>query len=146
MNKSRLELVPWDVCVITPVASEQRIVAAKMWWIGEIARLPCTVPEDCLHGVGRVLGWSTLKYAEGDWARERLQASRHFGAIMRHAYSRGLDDESQLPHEWHAMCRYMMLSALLARGVLIDDRPERQVAADEVRVPAGSYGSPGGDS
>lgn len=148
MSKSALHLVPWDVLTVVEIAPEKLIVAAKMWWCREVDRLPCTVPHSHLHGVGRVLEFGSRKYAERGWEKDAAYhtASGHFSSLMRHGYSPGLDDESGLLHEWHAMCRYMMLTALLARGVLIDDRPPQVLREDEVLQPHGTFVTPGGRS
>jgi hypothetical protein len=47
--------------------------------------------------------------------------------MMRHATNPSeLDEESQLPNTWHVACRYIMLATLISRGVVVDDRPEKQ--------------------
>lgn len=151
MIKSRPGLIPWDCCLPVDVDAGDLLSAARYWWCRETEALPCTIPSDYVLGVGRVLAHGAEKYpamAGRSWESvdEYRLASVHFDAMMRHAYSRGNEPESELPHEDHAMTRYMMLSALLARGTLIDDRPPAVLKADEVRVPKGSYVTSGGES
>lgn len=56
--------------------------------------------------------------------------SRPFAALMRHmwAWWRGnnLDDESGLPHLWHAACCIAFLIAYEWRATGVDDRPEHR--------------------
>ena len=151
MYESRVDLIPWDVCVPVNLPSENFLMAAREWWCREREDLPCSIPDDCVIGVGHIMGFGAHKYPESDgrsWEYDRKYqtASGQFRSMMRHAYTSGVDAESGLPHEWHAMSRYMMLSALMTRGVLIDDRPPAALKSDEVRVPRGSYVTSGGDS
>lgn len=151
MRKSRADLIPWDVCVPVDAAFEDFIQTAREWWCRERDTLPCSVPVSSLYGVSRVMAHGAQRYPEQDgrsWEHDAryARASLHYGAMMGHAYREGVEDESGLMHEWHAMARYMMLSALHARGMLIDDRPPAVLKDNEVIVPKGSYVVSGGDS
>lgn|GEM_PF-5716178 len=142
--KSRLELIPWDEAAIVDVPLENLISAAKLWWCRTTTSCPCTIPIDCVLGVGQVLAFGAFKYPENDgrgWETQKPHtlASHQFGALMRHAFTPGLDPESGLLHEWHAASRYMMLATLIARGTVIDDRPARQLRDDEFIMPEGAY-------
>jgi hypothetical protein len=149
--KSRPSLIPFDVCTVAEVPLENCILAAQDWWARNREVLPCAIPHDCFIGVGQVLAHGAAKYPEmGGRSWEHMpqyrKASVQFDALMRHAYTPGIEDESGLMHEHHAATRYLMLTALIARGTLIDDRPPATLRSDEVMVPKGSYVVAGGDT
>ncbi len=137
--KPRLELLPWDVVHISDHDLPSLVGAARMWWLRETEQLPCLVPSDMVMGVGAVLAHGAAKHSERGWENEEWAqtASYHFGALMRHVMVPGPDAESGLDAQWHAACRYMMLSALLARGDLIDDRPPARAGAQTVAMSKG---------
>ncbi len=142
--KPRMSLLPWDEVTILDVPLENLISVAKLWWCRTITSCPCTVPLDMVIGVAQVLAFGAAKYPDNDgrgWATQEpdTRASYQFDRFMSHAFTPGLDQESGLPHEWHAASRYVMLSTLIARGTVIDDRPPRQLRDDEFIMPEGAY-------
>jgi hypothetical protein len=129
--KSRLDLVPWDTIAWSDaVTADLLIKAAIGWWTRKIDDLPCVLPRVSIDQVGAVLAFGAAKYSARGWENDAKYhtASGHFDSMMRHALQTPtLDAESGLPHVAHALCRFTMLTTLLARGTLIDDRPPRVV-------------------
>lgn len=132
MNKPRTDLLPWDclrVCE-NDVTPETLTKIARLYWTRRTNSVPAVLPHNLLLPVARVLTWGCAgKYAPRSWETDPkyYSVSQHFAAMMRHATNpSALDEESNLPNVWHAACRYIMLATLIARGVIVDDRPEKQ--------------------
>lgn len=83
------------------------------------------LPAEFLFGTSEVLTYGAAKYSERNWEKG-MSWGRVFAALMRHmwAWWRGekLDEETKLPHLWHASCCLAFLVAYEARGVGTDDR------------------------
>lgn len=133
MNKPRSDLLPWDclrVCE-NDVTPETLTKIALLYWTRRTNSVPPVLPHNLLLPVARVLTHFVAndKYAPRDWENNpsRWSVSQHFAAMMRHAASpEELDAESGLPHVWLVASRYIMLATLIARGVIVDDRPAKQ--------------------
>lgn len=92
------------------------------------ARLDLVRPE-FVEGVAHVLGFGAEKYAAWNWA-DGIVYSRLIAAQERHmnAFKRGidLDEETGLPHLYHAACCLMFLSCYEEWGMdELDDRYKR---------------------
>jgi hypothetical protein len=87
------------------------------------------LPPFALEAIAKVLQYGANKYGARNWEKG-LAWGRMWRAGMGHmlAFWRGeeLDQESKLPHLWHAGCCILMLIeyTLLARYVENDDRSE----------------------
>lgn len=87
-----------------------------------------------LQGTAQVLKFGAEKYAPYNWAKG-IRYSRVFSALQRHlwAWQAGeeVDEETNLPHLWHASCCLMFLihyeESDLYAGY--DDRPNYAQAA-----------------
>lgn len=70
------------------------------------------VPPVHIESVAEVLTYGCQKYAENNW-RGGIKYSRVFGSLIRHLlkWYRGIDidEESGLPHLYHASCNLMFL-------------------------------------
>jgi len=79
-----------------------------------------------LMGVGEIMTFGAKKYAKYNWM-EGIEASRLFGALMRHMWAfwdgEDMDPESGKPHLWHAGCCLMMLNRMFHNRPDLDDRP-----------------------
>jgi hypothetical protein len=75
-----------------------------------------------IASVAKVLGYGAKKYSAYNWTKG-IKYSRLYAALQRHlmAFWMGIDDdeESKLPHLWHAATNLMMLCAM---GRQWDDR------------------------
>jgi hypothetical protein len=101
----------------------------RLYWTRKTNHLPPILPRALLLPVARVLTMGAEKYTARGWENDTRyhSVSQHFAAMMRHAANPAeLDEESGLPNNWHVACRYIMLATLLARGVVVDDRPPAQ--------------------
>ena len=90
----------------------------------KVSRPELIAPEFIL-GIGTVLAFGAKKYAAGNWSHG-MEWSRVYGAMLRHlnawASGENLDQESSLPHLWHAGCCLMFLTAFSERQIGTDDR------------------------
>jgi hypothetical protein len=83
------------------------------------------VDPQFIEGVAQVLAFGANKYNADNWrggiAYRRLidAAYRHIGAINR---GEDIDDESGLPHVYHASCCLMFLSWMTTNRKDLDDR------------------------
>lgn len=74
------------------------------------------VPPELIEAVGTVRTFGVQKYGDSEcW--EKVEVYRYKDAMVRHlvAYlkdSKSVDDESGLPHLWHAACNIAFLIAL----------------------------------
>lgn len=97
------------------------------------------LPPEFLFAVAKVLDFGAQKYAERNW-EAGMKWSRCFGALMRHMWcwwggkgptSRNFafgstDDETKMPHLWHAGCCIAFLITYEERDIGEDDRPTSQ--------------------
>jgi hypothetical protein len=78
-----------------------------------------------LLGVGAVLGYGAGKYGANNW-QGGIHVMRLAGSVLRHflAWLSGmdLDDESGLPHLYHAATDLMMIDWTLRCRADLDDR------------------------
>jgi hypothetical protein len=90
-----------------------------------------------VHATAEVLTFGAEKYAPYNWAKGIL-FSRVYGALQRHltAWQAGEenDDETGMPHLWHASCCLMFLihytfPAFEEQYNPYDDRPDYENAA-----------------
>jgi hypothetical protein len=132
VTKPRTDLLPWD-CLRVAADGEVDLhtltKVARLYWTRKTNHLPPILPRALLLPVARVLTMGAEKYTARGWENDTRyhSVSQHFAAMMRHAANPAdLDEESGLPNDWHVASRYIMLAALLARGVLVDDRPPAQ--------------------
>ena len=83
------------------------------------------VDAEFIEGLGQVLGFGARKYAPHNW-RNGINASRLIAAAYRHlgAINKGedIDEESGLPHVYHAGCCLQFLAWTLAHRPEFDDR------------------------
>lgn len=116
---------------------------AKKYDNGKV-RLDLLAPE-FLEGTARVLAFGAEKYGERNWEKG-MKWGRPYAALGRHlwAWWRGepFDDESGLPHLWHAACCLMFLIAYEQRKVGEDDRP---FSGSVIVVPETQPDDPGSD-
>ncbi len=131
MTKPRCELLPWDCLRVADdsLTAETLTKIARLYWTRRTNSVPPVLPHKLLLPVARVLTGGAIKYSPRGWELDAQyhSVSQHFAAMMRHAANpQQLDEESGLPNEWHVACRYIMLATLIARGVIVDDRPARQ--------------------
>jgi hypothetical protein len=80
-----------------------------------------------LEGTAMVLTFGAKKYDAYNWAKG-IAYSRVFAALQRHlwAFWRGedLDEETGMPHLWHASCCLMFLTHYEGTNLRgFDDRP-----------------------
>lgn len=87
---------------------------------------------DFLEGTAKVLTFGAEKYEPYNWAKGILY-SRVFAALQRHlwAWQAGEenDQETNMPHLWHAACCLMFLTHYAAHPTTYhsyDDRPQVQ--------------------
>lgn len=63
--------------------------------------------------IAEVLTFGAAKYAPNNWQNLEDGIDRHYAALLRHlnAWRRGesIDDESGMPHLWHAATNMMFL-------------------------------------
>ena len=71
------------------------------------------VPAETIEALAKVLGFGAVKYGDDNW-KNGIEYYRIYGAILRHllAWRKGelFDDESGLPHLYHALCELMFLT------------------------------------
>ncbi len=83
------------------------------------------IPPELVLAVAHVLGNGTKKYDARNW-ENGMSWGRVFSSLMRHLWKwwggETDDQESGLPHLWHAAARVAMLVAYESRKVGIDDR------------------------
>ena len=83
------------------------------------------VPTEAIHALADVLTAGAAKYGEHNW-RHGMDWSRVYGAAQRHmlAFWGGddIDEESGMPHIWHALTNIAFLVSYKAMSVGRDDR------------------------
>lgn len=83
------------------------------------------VHPDAIKAMAAVLDFGARKYGRHNWT-EGFEWSCLYDSMQRHmlAWNEGtdIDDESGLPHTWHAMTNMMMLVVHERRGLGRDDR------------------------
>lgn len=83
------------------------------------------VPTEAIHALGHVLTAGAAKYGSHNW-RKGMAWSRVYAATQRHlnAFWGGedTDDESGMPHLWHALTNIAFLVVYQALGLGKDDR------------------------
>ena len=83
------------------------------------------VPTEAINALADVLTAGAVKYGEHNW-RHGMDWSRVYGAAQRHmlAFWGGddIDDESGMPHLWHALTNISFLVSYQALSVGRDDR------------------------
>lgn len=76
------------------------------------------VPPELIEGVGAVRTFGVQKYGDSEcW--KKVEPYRYKDALMRHICEylknpKSVDEESGLPHSWHAACNLAFLIALEA--------------------------------
>lgn len=87
-----------------------------------------------LSGTAEVLKFGAAKYAPYNWAKG-IKYSRVFSAMQRHLWAfwagEDLDEDTGLPHLWHAGCCLMFLTHYEAADDLykeFDDKPNYQTS------------------
>lgn len=68
------------------------------------------LPPQAILAVGRVLGYGAKKYDKGNYLLIE-DPNRYIAAALRHLMLNNiseLDDESGMPHLWHAACSLLM--------------------------------------
>lgn len=70
------------------------------------------VDPQMIFGIAHVLGFGAKKYEENNWAKG-INYNRLYRALIGHMHAwwmgEDLDEESGLPHLWHAGCCLMFL-------------------------------------
>lgn len=83
------------------------------------------VPTEAINALADILTAGAVKYGEHNW-RYGMDWSRVYGAAQRHllAFWGGddIDDESGMPHLWHALTNIAFLVSYQAMSVGRDDR------------------------
>ena len=83
------------------------------------------VPTEAINALADILTAGAVKYGEHNW-RHGMDWSRVYGAAQRHllAFWGGddIDDESGMPHLWHALTNIAFLVSYQAMSVGRDDR------------------------
>ena len=85
------------------------------------------VPPELLYAVAKVLTYGATKYSARTWEKG-IGHERLFGALQRHlwAWQAGFgeanDEESGMPHLYHAACCMAMLLTETMRRPDLDDR------------------------
>ena len=83
------------------------------------------VPTEAINALAEVLTAGAVKYGEHNW-RHGMDWSRVYGAAQRHmlAFWGGddIDEESGMPHLWHALTNMAFLVSYQAMSVGRDDR------------------------
>lgn len=83
------------------------------------------VPTEAINALADILTAGAEKYGEHNW-RHGMDWSRVYGAAQRHllAFWGGddIDEESGMPHLWHALTNIAFLVAYQAMSVGRDDR------------------------
>lgn len=94
------------------------------------------VPYEFIYAVACVLTYGAIKYDDWNWAKG-LRKGRIIAAGLRHmgAYMMGeeIDEESGLPHLWHASTCLCMLVASELRGTAVEDREFALAAYQEAQ-------------
>jgi hypothetical protein len=131
MTKPNTTLLPWDCLRVATndLTAETLTKIARLYWTRRTNSVPAVLPHNLLLPVSRVLTMGAEKYTPRSWELDAKyhSVSQHFASMMRHATNPAeLDEESGLPNTWHVACRYIMLATLIARGVVVDDRPSKQ--------------------
>lgn len=88
------------------------------------------VPTEAINALAEVLTAGAVKYGEHNW-RHGMDWSRVYGAAQRHmlAFWGGddIDEESGMPHLWHALTNMAFLVSYQALSVGRDDRWKPEV-------------------
>lgn len=83
------------------------------------------VPTEAINALADILTAGAAKYGEHNW-RHGMDWSRVYGAAQRHmlAFWGGddIDEESGMPHLWHALTNIAFLVSYQAMSVGRDDR------------------------
>ena len=83
------------------------------------------VPTEAINALAEVLTAGAVKYGTHNW-RKGMDWSRVYGAAQRHmlAFWGGddIDEESGMPHMWHALTNMAFLVSYQAMSVGRDDR------------------------
>ena len=83
------------------------------------------VPTSLTSAVARILEFGAKKYGDNNW-REGLKWSRVYAALQRHLADfwdgKDVDDESGLPHLYHAACNIAFLIEFYEKRKDLDDR------------------------
>jgi len=89
------------------------------------------------EGMFRVLDFGAQKYASLNYAKG-MKYSRVFNSWFRHVIAeKNVDDESKLPHSWHAACNIlfaMTYNILGYDGGEFDDRPTLELPKKKGKV------------
>lgn len=105
------------------------------------------VPPEFVFAVAAVLTYGAIKYNDWNWAMG-MRKGRVVAALLRHtfAYLAGssFDDESNLPHTWHAATCLAMLIGGELRGVAIEDRQFAVEAYEDAKRLFGEMKDPTG--
>lgn len=91
------------------------------------------LPLWALHGVARVFSYGSAKYAPGNWIRAAKDKEmalqdywsatlRHMGAVQEHGWA-SVDEESGLPHVYHALCSLIMLVGIGQKAEILPRDP-----------------------
>jgi hypothetical protein len=84
------------------------------------------IPPEAVFALGEVLKYGANKYGDRNWERG-MAWSRPYAALLRHLFAwwggQHRDQESGLPHLWHALACLVFLVTYEAKGGGADDRP-----------------------
>jgi hypothetical protein len=75
------------------------------------------VPPQIMYDIARIREYGNAKYGDSDsW--KRVEHERYIDALLRHTLAfaenpKGVDEESGLPHLWHAACNMAFLCAMM---------------------------------
>jgi len=89
------------------------------------------IPPEAVFAIAETLryGAEEKDYGERNWEKG-IKATRLFAAAQRHLWKwlsgKDIDEESNLPHLYHAICELAMLIATVERMPHLDDRPKME--------------------
>ena len=83
------------------------------------------IPPEVLAALGHIMRYGVDKYGARNWEKG-MSWGRVFAACMRHLWAwwggEEYDDESGMPHLWHALWCVSVLVAFFSRNLGTDDR------------------------
>ena len=110
--------------IVLPSSSTSPIIEGKHFDEGKL-RVDL-IPPEALEALAEVLSYGSKKYGDKNWEKG-IHYTRLYGSILRHliSWAKGedIDDESKLPHIYHAFCDIMFLVTYTKRNMKeYDDR------------------------
>ncbi len=108
--------------------SEKDLIALEQTYPGKISFIKndkdkpdiSLVPSEAIIAIAKVMEHGKKKYGKDNWEQcDKDNLYRYYNAAIRHllAYNDGelIDNDSNKPHLWHALCNVAFLVALTER-------------------------------